>query len=292
MTTNHSPFAETQELPPFASPQGLRRLLLKVFTSDRDGWSHPDVPALLRYCERKFGLLARRYGQDPADAVAAAFDVLRLPSTLDADDPWGVVTRAVQRTMQAADRADRLLCSVDHARRLMSSGDHDVERFSDLADDGSVPVVVERVTQRPPGEPAADAPRPSSEVASVRESITDHDVRIGLITVRTLLSWSGWPPDDARVALEYVCQRLRESGSPATAFDSLRRDLTPLHLLDVDRHAWNRLCRVLLGAVGHDGLIRRAMCGARPVHLLADSHLMATLALTAPAPTSPEVRHG
>lgn len=292
MSTNTAPFTDTaQALPPFAYPQGLRRLLVKVFTSDGDGWSHPEVPAMLRYCERKFALLARRHGQDPADAVAAAFDVLRLPSTLDADDPWGVVTRAVQRTMQAADRADRLLCSVDHARRLMSSGDHDVERFSDLAEDGSIPVVVEQVAQQPPGEPAVGTPRPPSEVASIRESITDRDVRIGLITVRTLLSWAGWPPDDARVALEYVCQRLRESGSPAAAFDSLRRDLTPLHLLDVDHSAWTRLCRVLLGSAGQDGLIRQAMCGARPVHLLADSRLMAALALTAPAPSS-EVRHG
>lgn len=278
--------------PHFATARGLRRILVAILIAGPEGWStHPDVPALVRFCEAKYALLARRYGQTPHDAVVAAFEVLRLPSTLDADDPWGVVTRAVQRTLQAADRADRLLCSVDHARRLMSSGDRDVERFSDLTPDGTVPVVVERFA--PPaaaaGEESAGPARPPSDTVSVRETITHRDVRIGLITVRTVLSAAGWPPDDARVALEYVCHGLREAGNPGSAFDALRRDLTPLRLLDVDHRNWTRLCHTLLGDPGRPGMLHRATCGARPLDLLADTRLMADLVLTAPGPA---VRHG
>lgn len=274
--------APTEAKPAFASPQGLRRLLVQILKLGTDGWSrHPEVPDLLRYCEDKYALLARRYGQETSDAVAAAFDVLRLPSTLDADDPWGVVTRAVQRTLQAADRADRLLCSTDHARRLMKSGDHDAERFSELDEDGAIPTVVERIAARTlDGSP----PRGSTATGStsIRASITDRDARIGLITVRTLMSWAGWPPEEARLALEYVCHRLRESGHPAAALDALRRDLTPLRLFDIDHRTWTRLCRTLLGDAGNDGLLRRAVCGARPAHLLADTRLTTTLARTAP----------
>ncbi|GAB2496774.1 hypothetical protein GCM10027063_39820 [Promicromonospora xylanilytica] len=281
-------FTAGRDLPPFANPQGLRRLLVAILTASPDGWSkHAEVPALLRFCELKYTLLAHRYGQDPGDAVTSAFDVLRLPSTLDADDPWGVVTRAVQRTLQAADRADRLLCSVDHARRLMSSGDHDAARFSELSDD-AVPAVVDRLAGENSDGLAAESPRSRMVGTSARETISDRDVRIGIITVRTLLSWSGWPPEDARVALEYVCHRLRESGNAGAAYDSLRRDLTPLHLLDVDHRSWARLCRILLGDVGDHGLLRRAMLGARPVDLLADARLLSALALTAPVPA---VRH-
>ena len=281
-------FTAGRDLPSFAYPQGLRRLLVAILTAGPDGWSeHAEVPALLRFCELKYTLMARRYGQDPGDAVTAAFDVLRLPSTLDADDPWGVVTRAVQRTLQAADRADRLLCSIDHARRLMSSDDHDAARFSELSDD-AVPAVVDRLAGENSDELAAESPRSWMGGTSARETISDRDVRIGMITVRTLLSWSGWPPEDARVALEYVCHRLRESGNAGAAYDSLRRDLTPLHLLDVDHRSWARLCRILLGDVGDDGLLRRAMLGARPVDLLADARLLSALALTAPVPA---VRH-
>ncbi|GAA1873942.1 hypothetical protein [Myceligenerans crystallogenes] len=268
--------------PPFAYPQGLRRVLVQILKLGADGWSrHPQVPDLLAYCESKYALLARRHGQETTDAVAAAFDVLRLPSTLDADDPWGVVTRAVQRTLQAADRADRLLCSTDHARRLMKSGDRDAERFSELDEDAAVPALVERIAARTTDESATQGAT-ARKFGSIRESITDRDARIGLITVRTLMSWAGWPPEEARVALEYVCHRLRESGGPGAALDALRRDLTPLRLLDVDHRTWTRLCRTLLGDAGTDGLLRRAVCGARPVDLLADARLTTALALTAP----------
>ncbi|WP_460887989.1 hypothetical protein [Promicromonospora xylanilytica] len=56
----------------------------------------------------------------------AAFEVLRAAATVRAIDPWAVVTKAVELTVQANERADALLCSTDKARRLMSGRLHDV----------------------------------------------------------------------------------------------------------------------------------------------------------------------
>src|SRR5690625_6827167 len=56
---------------------------------------------------------------------------MRTPSARRAMDPWAVVTRAVQITCIAEDRAQGLLCSVHQARRPHVSVFHDAERFSD-----------------------------------------------------------------------------------------------------------------------------------------------------------------
>ncbi|WP_454852205.1 hypothetical protein [Promicromonospora soli] len=273
--------------PGFADPQGLRRLLVAVYRGGPGGWrSHPDVPALLAYCQDKYAALARRNGQSPQDAVTAAFEVLAVPSILDADDPWAVVTTAVQRTLQAQDRAHRLLCSTDQARRLMHSGDHDIARFCDLDPDVSVPDAVERAASTPQDDP----PGPAAGSGTAGAEMTPLDVRVGLITVRTVLSAIGWPPEVARVGVDYVCERLRIAGSQATAFEYLRRELTPLQLLGLDHRTWVRLCRVLLGEPGRSGLLARAVLGERPVDLLADAGLVT--ALSKQAAQSVGVRHG
>jgi hypothetical protein len=61
----------------------------------------------------------------------AAFEAMRTPSVRRADDPWAVITRAVQITCIAENRANGLLCSVHQARRPRYSSFHDAERFSD-----------------------------------------------------------------------------------------------------------------------------------------------------------------
>ncbi|MFC8797104.1 hypothetical protein ACFT2C_05190 [Promicromonospora sp. NPDC057138] len=272
--------------PGFADPQGLRRLLVAVYRGGSDGWrSHPDVPALLAYCQDKYAALARRNGQSPQDAVTAAFEVLAVPSILDADDPWAVVTTAVQRTLQAQDRAHRLLCSTDQARRLMHSCHHDIARFCDLDPDSSIPDTVERAASTPQDDP----PGPTGSGTAGAE-MTPLDVRVGLITVRTVLTATGWPPEVARVGVDYVCERLRIAGSQATAFEYLRREVTPLQLLGLDHRTWVRLCRVLLGEPGRPGLLARAVLGERPVDLLADAGLVTALSKQAARPVG--VGHG
>ncbi|MEU4360338.1 hypothetical protein [Promicromonospora sp. NPDC023987] len=272
--------------PGFADSQGLRRLLVAVYRNGSAGWrSHPEVSALLAYCQDKYAALARRNGQTPQDAVTAAFEVLAVPSILDADDPWAVVTTAVQRTLQAQDRAHRLLCSTDQARRLMHSDDHDIARFCDLDPEVNIPETVERAASTNP----ADVPAPSSGSAASETEVGALDVRVGLITVRTVLTATGWAPEISRVGLDYVCERLRIAGNQVTAFEYLRRETTPLQLLGMDQRSWVRLCRVLLGEPGRPGLLARAVLGERPVDLLADTSLVA--ALSKP-PIEPGVRHG
>jgi len=287
--------------PGFADPQGLRRLLVAVYRGGPSGWrSHPDVPTLLTYCQDKYAALARRNGQSPQDAVTAAFEVLAVPSILDADDPWAVVTTAVQRTLQAQDRAHRLLCSTDQARRLMHSDDHDIARFCDLDPDSTIPDTVERAASTSadgtaaPSSPTTSGSRasgaPSSGAGPWGAEMTPLDVRVGLITVRTVLTATGWPSEVARVGVDYVCERLRIAGNQATAFEYLRREVTPLQLLGLDHRTWVRLCRVLLGEPGLPGLLARAVLGERPVDLLADARLAAALSRDAAEPVG--VRHG
>jgi hypothetical protein len=287
---------EPDARPPFAGARGLRRLLVAVYRGGATGWqTHPDVPTLFRYCQDKYAALARRNGQSPQDAATAAFEVLAVPSILDADDPWGVVTTAVQRTLQAQDRAHRLLCSTDQARRLMHSGDHDIARFCDLDPDSNLPGAVERMALLAPPDEAADDVRmsTSASVASTGSSgagMTVLDVRVGLITVRTVLTATGWPVDVSRVGVDYACERLLVAGNPVTAFEYLRRDVTPLHLLGLDHRTWVRLCRVLLGEPGRPGLLARAVLGERPVDLLSDAQLVAALNVSAAEPAG--VRRG
>ena len=57
-----------------------------------------------------------------ADA-SAAFEAMRTPATRRADDPWAVVTRAVQVTCIAEERGNGLLCSPHQARRVQFSVD-------------------------------------------------------------------------------------------------------------------------------------------------------------------------
>lgn len=280
----HQPRHANAEARSFVYPQGLRRLLLTIHRTE-DGWRvHPDVPDLFRYCQAKYELLARRYGQTAADAASAAFDVMAVPSLLDADDPWGVVTKAVQRTLQAEDRANRLLTSTDHARRLMHSGDHDTVRFADYGTDRPVPLAIEHLA----ADPAAPEIGAETEatLAPSDTTLTAHDARRGLVTVRSVLMFAGWPPDVARVGLEYLCERLRLAGNPQTAFEYLRRDVQAIHLLGIGHRTWVRLCRALLGDPGRPGLLARAILGERPLDLARDRELMRELA---PVDTMPHV---
>lgn len=101
-----------------------------------------------------------------------------------------------------------------------------------------------------------------------------------------LLEALGWPRTVATNGLDYICSRLAEAGNPATAFEYLRRDLTPLTLLDIPRRSWTALCRIVLGpddSLGHvTGLLRRVPSGEPISTLLADRRLVSQIARSAP----------
>jgi hypothetical protein len=131
-TRTHGSSESASALAAFESSEGLRELLERLAAQDHGAWRRDaEAAALMGHVVRRYAKLARKHGLDPWDAAAAAFDAMRSSSVRNADDPWAVVTRAVQVTLIAEERANGLLCSVYQARRPEFSSFHDPERFSD-----------------------------------------------------------------------------------------------------------------------------------------------------------------
>lgn len=265
----------------FEDPEGLRALLDRLHAAGRGSWrADPEAAALMRHAAEKYAALARRHGLDPWEAAAAAFDAMRTSSVRQAEDPWAMVTRAVQVTCIAEERANGLLCSVHQARRPRYSVFHDAERFSDrenLLTDYHPAFRVE------PAEPGEDhepesGPEPSSSMeAAVEDAIA-------------LLALLGWEPGVARAGVEYVTSRLAESSSRASAFEMLRRDRHARALLDLPGTSWTTLLRALLGApdpalahtVAGRGVLLRLLIGEPLRALLLDDELVLAVSLAAP----------
>lgn len=118
------------------------------------GKAHGGATWMLRrsWSTRRVGMRASREstGLDQWEAASAAFDAMRTPAVRNAEDPWAVITRAVQVTLIAEESGNGLLCSTHQARRPQYSGFHD-------------PGAVQR-----PGEPAHRLPRGVPAAPAVR----------------------------------------------------------------------------------------------------------------------------
>lgn len=263
----------------FESSEGLRALLERLAAKDHGAWRKDrDAAALMAHVVKKYAKLARKHGLDPWDAAAAAFEAMRLPSVRNADDPWAVLTRAVQVTLIAEERANGLLCSVYQARRPEFSSFHDPERFSDRENPLSDYHPALRVA---PAEDAADSDA-ARERTGILEAVEN------AIAFMTLL---GWPRTPARTAMEYICARLSEVPSRATAWESLRRDIHGRTLLDLSSASWNGLLRAVLGnpepevarTTAGRGILLRLLIGEPLRSLLTDDDLVLAVSLAAPA---------
>ena len=266
----------------FEDPEGLRALLDRLHAAGRGSWrADPEAAALMRHAAEKYAALARKHGLDPWEAAAAAFDAMRTPSVRRAEDPWAMVTRAVQVTCIAEERANGLLCSVHQARRPRYSVFHDAERFSDrenLLIDYHPAFRVDSVEPDDEDESASSGPEPSTSVASAVE----HAI--------ALLALLGWEPGVARAGVEYVASRLAESSSRASAFEMLRRDRHARALLDLPGTSWTTLLRALLGApdpalahtIAGRGVLLRLLIGEPLRALLLDHELVLAVSLAAP----------
>jgi len=268
----------------FEDPEGLRALLDRLHAAGRGSWqADPEAAALMRHAAEKYAALARKHGLDPWEAAAAAFDAMRTPSVRRAEDPWAMVTRAVQVTCIAEERANGLLCSVHQARRPRYSVFHDAERFSDrenLLIDYHPAFRVDPVNSDEPDDEdeSASEPEPSTSVASAVEDAIE------------LLALLGWEPAVARAGVEYVGSRLAESSSRASAFEMLRRDRHARALLDLPGASWATLLRALLGApdpalahtVAGRGVLLRLLIGEPLRALLLDDELVLAVSLAAP----------
>ncbi len=272
---------EREARPGFDTSEGLRALLTRLDEAGRGAWrDDPEAAALMRHAAQKYAALARKHGLDPWEAAAAAFDAMRSPSTRRAQDPWAMVTRAVQVTCIAEAKANGMLCSVHQARRPRFSGFHDAQRFSDrenLLTDYHPAFQVTPFEDDDDSEPSA-SPEGSTGVESAVEDT---------IALFTLL---GWHPATARAGVEYVCGRLAESSSRGSAFEALRRDYHARALLGIPARSWLAMLRAILGNPDPDmahtdagrGVLLRLLIGEPLRSLLTDDALLAEVVLTAP----------
>ncbi|WP_324654057.1 hypothetical protein [Georgenia sp. H159] len=263
--------------PRFMHASGLRRILIELHRCP-DGWSGPEAQELLGYCAERYRALARKYGQSGEDAATAAYEALTAPATRWARDPWGVVTTAVQRTLQAEHRAHGLLCGAERARHLMHAPVHDVTRFADN-------LLLEQ--------------HPAFQVASIEDEDTTvtSDMTAGFVPTGEALADAvrifiacGWPADVARGALDLICSRLMEAGQRRRAFEYLRRHPEGWGHLDLSQEQWTRVLTVVLGAPHPDlaatdlgrGLLWRLLVGQRREEISSDQAVTTALATSAP----------
>lgn len=273
----------------FENSEGLRAPLSRLHEAGPGGWRHdPAAADLMRFAAGKYAALARKHGQDPWVAAAAAFDAMRSPSARRADDPWAMVTRAVQITMIAEERANGMLCSTHQARRPQYSMFHDAERFSDRENplaDYHPAFHVDPFDELGLEESSVSGERPTGVQSAVEDTIA-------------LFMLLGWPGELARSGVEYVCARLAEAASRASAYEALRRDRHARALLDLPAVSWHALLRAVLGNPRPDlthtaagrGVLLRLLIGEPLRLLLADDDLVLTVGLAVPVPPGGERR--
>ena len=266
----------------FENSERLRELLTRLDAEGPDAWRTDPVAAeLMRYAADKYAALARKHGLDPWEAATAAFEAMRTPSVRRADDPWAVITRAVQITCIAENRANGLLCSVHQARRPRYSSFHDAERFSDREN----PLTDYHPAFR--ADPFANDDEDDTDELEVSGAT---GVESAVEDTIALLCLLGWEPELARAAVECICARLAESVSRAGAYESLRRDRHARALLDIPASSWYRLLRIILGSPdahltgtnASRGVLLRLLIGESLRHLLTDVDLAVAVTVAAP----------
>lgn len=283
--------------PAFADPEQLRRMLVRLHEAGPGAWRYDaQAEQLMRYTIDKYAPLARAHHLDPADAAMAAFEVMRTRAARQADDPWAVITRAVQVTLIAEERATGLLCSTTRARRAEVAAHHDATRFGEHA---TAICDWHPAFHVPPAQDDIDphVPTPGGVSGDQGAAVAERNRRTStaqaITTATKVFAALGWPADTARLGIEYICSRLVDAGNRSTAHELLRRDPVPLALLDLDLAAWTVMVRTVLGATAPDrahtpagrGLLLRLLIGERPAELFEDDDLVRTLAAHAPDPS-------
>ena len=266
----------------FETSEGLRLLLLDLAYAGPFAWEdRPEAAALMTYAMEKYGALARKHGLEPSDAAVAAFEAMRARATRLAEDPWAVITHAVQLTLIYESRAQGILCSAGQARKATGQGWHDAERFgdreSDLADYHPAFHVHNDLTNL-------------ETVAGSDEEEVPTNAYFALDEAVALFVASGWPPRTARLGLEIVGSQLTKSGNRLSAFEALRRDLHGPAQLDISHASWVSVLRVALGHQHPDrvntaagrGVLLRLLIGETPDELYADEDLIEAIQAAAP----------
>jgi hypothetical protein len=268
----------------FEDSDVLRALLIRLHHGGKQAWrTDPEAAELMEHAAKKYAALAKKHGLDPWEAAAAAFEAMRGAATRRADDPWAVVTRAVQITCVAEERGQGLLCSTHQARRPRYSIFHDPERFSDREN----PLTdYHRAFTSPDFTADADDDEPGCN--SIDEPITDVDSAIAdTVQLFVLL---GWERCIAQAAVDYATMRLAELPSRQSAYEALRREHRAQAALDLPGSSWTALLRIILGspdpalasATTGRGVLLRLLIGEPLRMLLMDEDLVLTVSMAAP----------
>ena len=256
-----------------ATPEGLRALLIRLHESGPGAWrADHEAAELMRYTAARYRPLARKHGLDPWEIASAAFEVMLAPSTRKADDPWAVVTRAVQITCNVEVRAAGMLVSsgkVRHTSRI--AGFHDAIRFAErehLADYHPA-FAVNSATD---DEDDTDDGDPARVAAALSETVE-------------LFASTGWDAVLVADCVEHVAYRLADLTSRSNAVEVLRRDHTVSVLLGVPPKSWAALLRIVLGHPDRkhagtptgDGVLLRLLSGEPLDSLRCDTRLLAAI---------------
>lgn len=225
--------------PGFVCGEGLRAVLMRLHDAGPDAWrTDAEAGGLMRFCADRYARLARKFDQEPADAAAAAFEVMRNPSTMAAADPWAVVTVAVRITLIAQHRADGLLTSTNRARRAEYSAFHDAQRFCDRE--------TGLVEYHPALQTTDDDDEPYGSLWVVDQ-------------IATVLVSLGWPHRSTAAMVGHVCGRLADIGDRHAAYEALRHDQAIRVRFDISHDCWITLLRLCLGHPSRRGRLRHGL---------------------------------
>lgn len=271
MTMNLHSQQPQESTPEFTTPEGLRALLHRLHSNGPQAWRRdPAASELLAHTIQRYRRLAHKWHRDPADAAYAAFEVMRSPKILTATDPWGVVTRAVQRQIVSETMGDRLLISAARARK----GGTFVDAPTRAGDRDWL------YDQTPGMEAFGDEDEHhGGDIVRLREVITEIiDLLIGL----------GWPDPATDNAVDYVLSRTGDAGSLANAREILRKETDMPARFGLPQHCWPSLLRVLLGGKNrpgrptHKGVLVRLLDYETIDTLMEDHELILEIAVAAP----------
>lgn len=263
----HHPSSD-RPVPDFTTSEGLRELLSEL-NADNAWATSPVAAELMVYATHKYTPIAKAWHRDPADAAYEAFLAMRQPTTLRADDPWAVITRAVALGIAAEVHADRNMTSQDKARRPskrpaeepMRAG-HYEEFFYDV-------------------HPHADALVLQHGEYLLHGDEEDHSVDRVIRATCVFLVLTDWPARPVEQAVDYIAHRVTALTSRDSAVDIVSHDLTIAIRLGYTPEDWGELVRLVVGTrtgrrkKGQYGLFARVLLGDDVANLLCDEALVA-----------------
>ena len=265
----------------FATAEGLRTVLCRLQDLEDHGhWAwrtDPEAARLMAYTVRRYRPLARKHQCEPDDSAVAAFEAMRTRAVRCAEDPWAVVTRAVQLSLVAELRAAGLMCSPAQARRPVLREHHDARRFSEYDTDPTSFHPLLQAMSIPVSTNPPEGPHPTTAFEALDQCIS-------------LFVALGWAENDATCALDYISSRVMETGDRMTAHAALRRDEVGRACLDLSRSQWATILRLILGDPGKDyrntraghGILLLLLTDYPLIELLSDDALVFEISNAAP----------